>query len=54
MSDEIALLQDDDSLTPSGYTAWSTPPTGFSLLIEDSGDNYYLLINDEGYTLLVE
>jgi hypothetical protein len=54
MSDEIALLSDDDSISPTGYTSWSTPPVGFQLLIEDSGGNYYLLINDEGYTLLIE
>jgi hypothetical protein len=53
MSDEIALLSDDDAVTPS-YNSWSTPPVGLQLLIEDSGGNYYLLINDEGYTLLIE
>jgi hypothetical protein len=54
MSDEIALLSDDDSISPTGYTSWSTPPVGWQLLIEDSGGIYYLLINDEEFTLLVE
>ena len=53
MSDEIALLSDDDAIAPD-YNSWSTPPTGFQLQIEDVGGIYYLLINDEGFTLLIE
>jgi hypothetical protein len=53
MSDEIALLSDDDAITPT-YNSWSSPPVGFQLQIEDSGGIYYLLINDEGFTLLIE
>jgi hypothetical protein len=54
MSDEIALLSDDDSLSLTEYTSWSTPPVGYQLQIEDVGGIYYLLINDEGFTLLIE
>jgi hypothetical protein len=53
MSDEIALLSDDDSITVN-YNSWTTPPVGYKLQIEDSGGIYYLLINDEGFTLLIE
>ena len=53
MSNEISLLSDDDAIAPT-YNSWSTPPVGFQLQIEDSGGIYYLLINDEGFTLLIE
>ena len=53
MSDEISLLSDDDAIAPD-YNSWSTPPIGLQLQIEDVGGIYYLLIDDLGYTLLIE
>jgi hypothetical protein len=49
----LGFYSDPDAVA-NDQSSWASTPLGLLLLIEDSGADYFLLIDDNGNRLLIE